>query len=143
MEQGDDAFLTDRQPRSSCSPPSGPWSGFVRPGSSLSSFLEAAPDAVVIADRDGRIVRVNGQAEKMFGYGREDLAGQEVEVLMPERFRPAHRRRAPSPPRTRPMGPGSRTVGAARKDGSSSPSRSASARSPTRGGFSFASIIGT
>ena len=50
------------------------------------SFLEAAPDAVVIVDQDGKIVRVNGQAEQMFGYGREELVGQEVEILIPDGF---------------------------------------------------------
>ena len=75
----------------------------------FNSFLEAAPDAVVIVDHDGKMVRVNGQAEAMFGYGREELVGQEIEVLLPERFRDRHRgQRAGfmAHPSTRPMGSG-------------------------------------
>ncbi len=56
------------------------------PSIPFNSFLEAAPDAVVIIDQNGTIVRVNGQAEKMFGYAREELMGQELEMLMPLRL---------------------------------------------------------
>ena len=73
----------------------------------FNNFLEAAPDAVVIIDQNGTIVRVNGQAEKMFGYTREELMGQELEMLMPLRLRGVHRgQRAGfvAHPCTRPMG---------------------------------------
>lgn len=53
-------------------------------------FLEAAPDAVVIVDVDGKIHRVNAQAEAMFGYRRNELVGRKVEILMPERSRDGH-----------------------------------------------------
>jgi len=89
----------------------------------FSSFLEAAPDAVVIVDQDGKIVRVNGQAEQMFGRDREQLIGNEVEILMPERFRDKHRdQRAGylANPSTRPMGSGLKLCGL-RKDGSEFP----------------------
>src|SRR5712692_5343353 len=58
--------------------------------------LEAAPDAMVIIDRDGIILQINAQAEKLFGYQRNELLGKQVEILIPDRFRqahPAHRKR--------------------------------------------------
>jgi PAS domain S-box-containing protein len=54
-------------------------------------LLEAAPDGMVIVDGDGRIVLVNAQTEKLFGYAREELLGQSVEMLVPARFHGAHR----------------------------------------------------
>ena len=50
-------------------------------------FFELVPDAMVLVDRDGRIALANRKTEKMFGYGREELVGEPVEMLMPERFR--------------------------------------------------------
>ncbi|MGN6780720.1 MAG: PAS domain S-box protein [Marmoricola sp.] len=85
-------------------------------------LLEAAPDAMVIVDRDGRIVLVNAQVEKLFGYARDELVGQPVERLVPERFG-AHthfRRGYLDEPRTRPMGLAG-NLAARRKDGSEFP----------------------
>jgi PAS domain S-box-containing protein len=75
--------------------------------STFEQLLEAAPDAIIGVDDDGTIVLVNSQTEALFGYSRDDLLGQAVEVLVPERFRdahPGHREAYFSEPRTRPMG---------------------------------------
>jgi len=86
-------------------------------------LLEAAPDAMVIAGRDGRIVLVNGQTERLFGYGRDELVGQLVEILVPDAFRAGHpSRRAEyfGDPKARPMGAGLGLHGR-RKDGTTFP----------------------
>ena len=72
-------------------------------------FLDISPDALVIVDRNGNIVLVNGQTEAVFGYARSELLGQPLELLLPQRFHAAHasyRERYFSAPRTRPMGIG-------------------------------------
>ncbi|HKP97667.1 MAG TPA: PAS domain S-box protein [Fibrobacteria bacterium] len=49
------------------------------------ALLEAAPDAMVVADRRGDIVLINGQTRRLFGFEREELLGRSVELLMPEK----------------------------------------------------------
>ncbi len=53
-------------------------------------LLEAAPDAIVIVDEDGRIILVNAQTERIFGYDRNELIGQTVELLIPAVSRRQH-----------------------------------------------------
>ncbi|MCA8943232.1 MAG: PAS domain S-box protein [Planctomycetes bacterium] len=86
-------------------------------------LLESAPDAIVIADEDGRIVLVNSQAERLFGYARVELLGRSIEVLIPERYRarhPEHRRAYFRQPGFRPMGRNLELFGL-RRDGSEFP----------------------
>jgi PAS domain S-box-containing protein len=87
------------------------------------ALLDAAPDAIVAVDADGIIVLANAQAEFLFGYARDDLIGQHIELLVPESARavhPSHRRSYFSRPVTRPMGFGIELAGR-RCDGSEFP----------------------
>ncbi len=81
--------------------------------------LEASPSAKLMVDAAGRIVLVNAQTERLFGYAREELIGQPVELLVPERSRgrhPEYRGAFAAAPRARPMGAGRELYGL-RKDG--------------------------
>ncbi|MGA2838273.1 MAG: PAS domain S-box protein [Acidimicrobiales bacterium] len=86
-------------------------------------LLEAAPDAVIGVNSDGRIVLVNSQTERLFGYDRDELIGQAIELLVPEHVRgvhPKHRSGYVADPQLRPMGAGMELAGR-RKDGSEFP----------------------
>jgi len=72
-----------------------------------SDLLETLPDAIVAVDRDGTIVQVNSQAQTLFGYRRDELIGQKIEILVPESYRPQHhhhRENFAHAPKTRRMG---------------------------------------
>jgi PAS domain S-box-containing protein len=95
-----------------------------RPSQTLErELLEFAPDAVVGVDRQGEIRLVNSRTEAVFGYSREELIGQHVEMLVPTGLRDVHvgrRERYFEAPRTRRMGAGL-DLSARRKDGSEFP----------------------
>jgi two-component system, cell cycle sensor histidine kinase and response regulator CckA len=87
------------------------------------SILEAIPDAVVAVNRQGVIVQVNSQTEAMFSYTREELIGQNIEMLVPERQRGDHHRHRDeyhSRPKLRRMGSGL-DLYARKRDGSEFP----------------------
>ena len=90
---------------------------------SFHRLLEAAPDAIVVVDADGLIALVNAQTEALFGYGRDELIGAPVELLVPAAKRDVHARHQEhyrADPHRRPMGIGLELAGR-RKDGSEFP----------------------
>ena len=90
---------------------------------SLGALLDAAPDGIVLADATGRIVFVNEATVELFGYAREELVGELVELLVPVRHRSHHvgdREAYSAEPRRRPMGLGMQLAGV-RKDSSEFP----------------------
>ena len=85
--------------------------------------VEMAPAGILAVDSTGRVLLVNQEIERLFGYARDELIGQSVDRLVPERFRashPAHRADYLAEPRTRPMGSG-RDLYGLRKDGTEVP----------------------
>jgi len=85
--------------------------------------VEAVPNGIVLVAGDGRIAMLNSAVEQAFGYPRDELLGQPIETLVPERYRAAHPRLRDSfttAPRARAMGAGRELFGR-RKDGSEFP----------------------
>src|SRR5262245_40494513 len=71
--------------------------------------FEFSPDAMIVSNGTGTILRINTQAERLFGYHRDELVGQPVEALIPERFQKGHvayRQNYIAQPRLRAMGGG-------------------------------------
>src|SRR5580693_117255 len=72
-----------------------------------SDLLETLPDAIVAVDQTGTVVQVNSQTQELFGYGRDELMGQKIEMLVPDRYRRQHqhhREHFAEAPKTRRMG---------------------------------------
>src|SRR3954447_614643 len=86
-------------------------------------LVDAAPDGMIVCDPKGTMVLVNGEAERMFGYGRNELLGHSIDMLVPDRIRSHHGKHVEgfaAKPKLRPMGSGLELAGR-RKDGSEFP----------------------
>jgi PAS domain S-box-containing protein len=93
--------------------------GVTDEGLKFQALFEVLPDAVVVVNQHGEMVLMNAQMEKLFGYKREELLNQPIEILIPERFQrqhPAQRNEFSAHPRVRAMGEGLELCGL-RRDG--------------------------
>ena len=115
----------------------------IKAESRFRELLEAAPDAIIEVDREGRIVLLNAVTVKLFGYTREELLGRNVDALIPDSARArhaAHRAGYWAKPVTRPMGQGL-TLLARRKDGSEFPVEISLSPVRSEEGFRVTAII--
>lgn len=106
-------------------------------------FLESAPDAIVIVDKDGKIQIVNFQTEQLFGYSRHEIIGKEVEILMPSKYKNAHhahRQSFSADPKARAMGKGMELFGE-HKDGRVFPVAISISKIETEEGYLVAATI--
>ena len=86
-------------------------------------LFDTAPDAMIVVDRHGKIVRANPQTQRLFGFQESEMLGQSIEMLMPERMRHAHQSHLENyteNPRVRPMGTGQELIGQ-KRDGQQFP----------------------
>lgn len=114
----------------------------IRNQAAFEGVLESAPDSIVIMDGAGHIVLVNDLAEKLFGYKRDDLIGQPIEILVPERYtnHKALRDEYLKSPRVRALSSGT-TLAGRRKDGSEFPAEITLAPLETEGGVLVTACI--
>ena len=109
----------------------------------FAGLLEAAPDAMVCVEADGRIALVNAQVENLFGYDRDELIGLPVEMLVPDdarAFHARHRDGYAADPRPRPMGAGLQLAGR-RRDGSTFPAEISLSAIPTSKGLLITAAV--
>jgi two-component system, LuxR family, sensor kinase FixL len=110
----------------------------------LRQVFEAAPNAMIMVSAEGRIMLVNAQGERVFGYQRDELLGLPIETLIPERFRPQHpeqRTGFMAAPQALTLGAGRNLFGR-RKDGSEVPVEiGLNPITTTEGAFVVASVI--
>ncbi len=107
------------------------------------TLLDSAPDAMIIIDDAGKIAIVNGQAERMFGYARDEMLGNTIEFLLPVRFREghvSHRDQFLRAASIRPMGV-DRELAGRRKDNSEFPVEISLSPVPTGSGTFVSSVI--
>lgn len=112
-------------------------------GARYRALVESAPDGIVEVDDRARIVLINGETLRLFGYKRDELVGQPIGVLIPERFRDAHARHErgyAQSPALRAMGSGLELVGR-RKDGSEFPVEISLSPTRSHGAASVMAIV--
>ena len=108
------------------------------------TVVEAAPNAMVMVDQAGKIVLMNSQAEKLFGYCREELMGQSIELLVPGPMRARHsdyQRGFFANPTARPLGAGRDLYGLRKDGGTVAVEIGLNALTINEGTFVLASII--
>ena len=110
----------------------------------FSVLFESAPNGVLVIDGQGLMLLMNERLKRKFGYTRDELVGQSVEILVPERFRRGHlslRRDFSASPKSRPMGSGRELFGR-RKDGSEFPIEiSLNPIATSNGNFVMATVV--
>jgi len=107
------------------------------------NLLEAAPDAMIVVSGEGNMIFVNARTKILFGYDQDEILGQKIEMLVPERFRSSHlghRKQFSAENRARPMGTGVQLYGL-RRDGSEFPVEISLSPLQTDDGFLVLSAI--